>query len=730
MDSSLSNSHFLEEARKKYIGTSWFPSKLQETVRLQLTQSPVLKGGKFLFYTKTGHNAGIVMYGIRKLHIIDTNFSIVNIVNSDSVTGLFTGIGMLDSNWFLTAYNGIFIYNSKSNQLIRKISLKEYIPSNIMYDNFGGCWITTVNKGVFYKPNQAITTKSFPKKVSRGGMTNYARNDQVQVIGTQSKVVSVISRKRQEINYFNDMDIQNVKFNQNKFYIAANDDAFILKSNGELERELESIVQINLKNTNIQDFKGYFDILEMSDGAIISCAKECVFKDTIPSCIPNAQRLTSLHKFNDTIWAGGMKGLFAYNPEKHDIQNFGNDSLLNNRINYVSSLKKLLLLATRGAGIIVKQGKQLYQIQKQDGLVSNSISKIVTDGGKNIWVSSNNGISKIHVNSIEPFTYTLSRLDEKDGIFSNQIQDIQLFKDSLFILTSKELYSVHKDYEAAKSNPILYFTDITRNNKIISHKSSFNFDYKTTRLEFSFLGIYFPDPNGLLYSYSSDFGKTWNTTKNKSISFLNLPKGDYSFFIKVIAPNGSESNVKKIKFSIHPPWWLTWWAQIIYALILIGLTSLVLILRFRFLKKQEASKMKRSQEKEQNKRKVIELELKALRAQMNPHFTFNTMNSIQHFINNNESEKANNYISKFSKLMRMILDNSIEEYITVERELLALETYLQIESLRLSDKFNFSITVDELIDESYEKIPPLVIQPYCENSIWHGLMSKEGDKIS
>ena len=120
------------------------------------------------------------------------------------------------------------------------------------------------------------------------------------------------------------------------------------------------------------------------------------------------------------------------------------------------------------------------------------------------------------------------------------------------------------------------------------------------------------------------------------------------------------------------------------------------------------------------------MELRALRAQMNPHFTFNTMNSIQHFIKKNKSEDALKYISKFARLIRMILDHSSEARITIEKDLEALRLYLDIESLRFDQQFSYEIHIDETIDESYDKIPPMLIQPYVENAIWHGLTNKVG----
>ncbi len=137
------------------------------------------------------------------------------------------------------------------------------------------------------------------------------------------------------------------------------------------------------------------------------------------------------------------------------------------------------------------------------------------------------------------------------------------------------------------------------------------------------------------------------------------------------------------------------------------------------------------QEKENEKRqsdwqhKTVELEMKVLRAQMNPHFIFNSLNSINRFILQNERTQASGYLTKFSKLVRLILQNSQAELISLESELEALELYLDLEALRFDDHFNYKIEISTDLDISGLKVPPLIIQPFVENAIWHGLMNKE-----
>jgi len=114
-----------------------------------------------------------------------------------------------------------------------------------------------------------------------------------------------------------------------------------------------------------------------------------------------------------------------------------------------------------------------------------------------------------------------------------------------------------------------------------------------------------------------------------------------------------------------------------------------------------------------------------LRSQMNPHFIFNALNSVNSFISKNDERSANKYLSDFSKLMRMVMENSQQDFVSLNAEINILELYLGLEHFRFSEKFDFTFDVDSEIDKDAFEIPPMLIQPYIENAVWHGLRYKE-----
>lgn len=156
-----------------------------------------------------------------------------------------------------------------------------------------------------------------------------------------------------------------------------------------------------------------------------------------------------------------------------------------------------------------------------------------------------------------------------------------------------------------------------------------------------------------------------------------------------------------------------------------GAALLLFVFIFWGVRKQQ--KIKAEQKELLLKAKISETELKALRAQMNPHFIFNSLNSIADYIHKNDPKSADYYLAKFAKLMRGILENSEEKEIPLSEEIKTLELYLQLEAARLKNKFTYEIIIEEGIHPDITMVPPLILQPFVENSIWHGLSKKEGN---
>jgi len=251
---------------------------------------------------------------------------------------------------------------------------------------------------------------------------------------------------------------------------------------------------------------------------------------------------------------------------------------------------------------------------------------------------------------------------------------------------------------------------------VLTEFGLFKLSYKDNFITFEFVAFDYTNPQKNQYVYKLEgLYDDWIYGGNQRyVTFINFDPGEYVFRVKGANSDGVwNERGASVRILIISPFWKTWWFM--WLAICLSLTVLLLVvmnLRERIKKKVELNK------------KISELKLQALRAQMNPHFVFNTINSIQYFISSNERKAVYNYLSKFSKLMRKVFDNVEKFKLLISEELDSLKLYLELESLRFEGKFNYKIVVDAQIDIHNIEISTLLIQSFVENAIYHGLRFK------
>ena len=247
-------------------------------------------------------------------------------------------------------------------------------------------------------------------------------------------------------------------------------------------------------------------------------------------------------------------------------------------------------------------------------------------------------------------------------------------------------------------------------------------DYDQNTIGVSFSAIEYLFPEKMQYAFRlSELHSDWRYAdyKSREILYSNLSPGKYTFQLKAQMLGGNwQIEPIELIIIITPPFWQTWWFRILAGLILIGTAFYLIRWRISLVRKKE-------QQKALHEKELLELEARALRAQMNPHFIFNSMNSIKSLINKNENEKAANYLTTFSKLIRTLFQNSDKREVSLFEEIETCKLYTQLEKMRFGDKIKFVFNIDEAIDLKDIKVPALILQPLIENAIWHGLVPKE-----
>lgn len=269
-----------------------------------------------------------------------------------------------------------------------------------------------------------------------------------------------------------------------------------------------------------------------------------------------------------------------------------------------------------------------------------------------------------------------------------------------------------------KDLPKLALQGIKINDKIIKTNNP-NIELKKgeTELELLFSLPTQVDKRKVIYRYKFKGEDKWSYLGNKAeLSLKHLIPGDYHLLIQ--AGNNmdnwqSESLV--VNVYLPAPFYKTQW----FLFLMFGLIIMGIVYVYRYLFKQHKIE-------EQYRQKLKDAEMQALRSQMNPHFMFNTLNSINSFIIEHKIDEASEYLTTFSKLMRNILDNSKHTAISLDKELDTLKLYLNLEAARLEHCFDYRIKFNKDVHPESLRVPPLILQPFAENAIWHGLRNKEG----
>jgi hypothetical protein len=246
--------------------------------------------------------------------------------------------------------------------------------------------------------------------------------------------------------------------------------------------------------------------------------------------------------------------------------------------------------------------------------------------------------------------------------------------------------------------------------------------YTDNNLSIEFASLQFTTPGQLRYAYQLEgVDKAWVTAgKDQAARYNQLRSGHYLLKIKCTDRNGIAcKGITSLSLYIVPPFWNTWW---FYGCITLLATGAV----YRTTKWIQDRKKEKQLLQLKYEMKLAATEMDTLRAQMSPHFIFNSLNSINTFILKNDRENASGYLGKFSQLVRLILDNSRTEWVLLANELKALKLYIELESLRLDKAFSYQIRIAPEVNVSEALVPPLIIQPYVENAIWHGLSLRQG----
>jgi hypothetical protein len=408
----------------------------------------------------------------------------------------------------------------------------------------------------------------------------------------------------------------------------------------------------------------------------------------------------------NNLWIGTENGLYVMRPNKQIFyfELDRNDYRSKNILGLITGKDGSIWISTmKGVYHIIKDqsnslGFAIFNYGSSEGLIDEegNINAIYEDREQNIWVGTASGLARI-----DPSL--------KGVLFQYELPKLQL--------TGIRLFMEEFDYSDYKVE-----MDPTLNVPI-----SIELPYNKNHVTFDFIGINLKDPLSVQYEYRLiGADEAWSPRSNSNYATYSfLQPGEYTFQVRAMSKNNQWSIIREIKVTISPPFWLTWW------FITLVVLAVFFIILYIFQSRIRALKQRQENEQLELKNRLLFLEQRSLNASMNRHFIFNSLNSIQYFINSSDKRSANKFLTNFAKLIRKNLDSSAGNnfIVTLQEEIERIELYLSLEKMRFAEKFEYIIEVSPDLDGESIEIPSMILQPFVENSIIHGILSIENEGL-
>ncbi|WP_167343114.1 histidine kinase [Nonlabens sp. SY33080] len=669
--------------------------------------------------------------GGNKLYTIDKDQPLKEISIPETIQKLniYNITGHHNELWLCTS-DGIWVCKKNGQTLeIFDQLLESQSISEVITDFNKNQWATTLDNGIFVIPNKEVTRKSLPEgkqkitAVTKVGDDHFALGTDVGTLYLYNTDLSL--KYKLDLN-----DKNNISF----LYHDTTEHTLLISisSNLSYKLDLDTFKLTPLKSV----FNSAKSIERLNDQFLFyGNFKEALLYDS--SLIKENAILIRKNRVKDALVIDENKllisfvdGLYLYNLASSTLREikYGNESV------FATSLSKI----DDEIWVGIKDNKVLKSVIIDDGLrfresvnlnlsknknqTSTSLTKLRSDQ-QHLWML-NEGV-------ITRYDLTDDSVQEFNGQMGmNELINEYLLYDDLIISTSiQALYRIPKYAftQALKTAPI-EITDVKINSLSLVLKENYNLKHDRNNISIAFNSNGFQSREYVAYEYQLvESNKQWISIPvgNTQVDFASLSPGTYTFKLR---GKNCKSDIYKyagpVTFSIEPPFWQTPWFYFLIAVGIAGATFFIL----KQLQKRKNKQRKIEIDRLLLEKKMASLKLENIRSQMNPHFVFNSLNSIQDFIVSNERELASDYLVKFSRLIRKYLDYSQQDEITLGQEIAALKLYLELEKMRFDDELDYSIKIDDTLNIEHIMIPSLLVQPYVENALKHGLMHKPSNR--
>lgn len=679
-------------------------------------------------------------------------------------------IPFTDNEVMIATYtNGLYIYNYQDNTAIHisKFNIVNAISENYVYDIYkdeqGSVWIATFTGLNRLENNLAnFSTVSIYKNGSMLSINCFLEMDNNNIlVGTESgiKVFNIDDKSITDFKtFFNSKESYFESLYVYNFYLDENNCIWIgTRNNGLFIYDIKADKVIDVADkygiSKLQHAVVRGTVMDEYDNMWIATnmgvCRINLKDETHQFYTPRKNDKTSIPNYdifdllldNESLYVTTGNGLAVYNYASDNFETYllpdsltQNDVVKNNGFfDIVDGKNGRYYIGSYSNGMLsFLPDKKQFKATKAMGDLGTMVYAIVPDNKGNLWASTSKGIMKYQLATKETMNY-----DVTDGLQGNEFSPNAFLKskDGFVFFGGFKGFNYFKPEEIQLESimPKVIITKILTNNgeryRYLTHGDTIHMSHKCKSFEIEFATLNLLRKSMVKYSYMLDnYDKEWNNSNSnhRYVDYRKMRPGTYVFKIKAANEvNMWTEKPLELTIIIHP----AWYQSALFKISVVLLISLLMYIIAR--QRNKVINQKREQKRiiTELETQMLQLKQKTLQLQMNPHVIFNTLNSIQQYILNNDAGNAVIYLSSFSKLMRRILNNSNERYITLSDEIDAVSLYLQLESMRLGNRFNYEIDVDSEIDAQNIEIAPLIIQPFVENAIIHGLVPKKNNSF-
>jgi len=593
-------------------------------------------------------------------------------------------------------------------------SLGKYTVGCVFKDKEGGVWATTMEHGLFYCPNTSLFYyPDFPL--------------------LDDHIILITALKRQ---------ILAMTFAKNIFEADTNGKLIASERFNQAEKQFSKILALQVIRDTVYISYGHKAYRLDQSGAFLKAGHDTTlpFKDVIQAAdgriwlihgggivdtkkikegwIRSPFRITCATAANGSdLYIGSKSGLYLFKDGKFNSLGYLNPLLNTGIADIKTDSSGNLWIASIGSGVLLLHKNLVTQFTASAGLPSTICSALEIDWVGHVWVGTPNGLSCILPDKGNSSGWAIRNLDKRNGLNSSEITKLCALGQTLWVGSMSGINSICIPEILSPIPTASARINLLQVNNKPSSMLLHLFSYDQNTFQFTLEGLTFSDRGNQHFRYRLvGMDTTWQQTQSGEARYANLAPGSYTFQAAVANSAGIWSEVPATyTFTLTAPFWKRSWFIIGEVLAIALLIYLIIQFRTRLITRKE-------EEKTRINKQLAEYQMSALRAQMNPHFIFNAMNSIQNFIFQKKDLQANDYLVKFSRLIRTILNNAQENEISLSQEMETINLYIELEQLRFEYAFDYVQEMDLGLDTTEIIIPALLLQPYVENAIWHGLM--------